>query len=270
MANRPSVALHARAHQVPWVEAFAEGLRRHGIGVRWLSSPNCDPKADVAVFWSLRHKQIIAAQREHGRDFIVLECPFFGPRAVNAMQMCSAGWNGLNGRADFRNANSPADRWKQHGPMLAEWQPAGEYALIIGQCVGDMSHAHADIGQWYTRMIAEWGEVMPVAFRDHPKAAPYRTSVPKLNGPLADELKRAAIVVTFNSNTGVDALLAGVPVYAEDEGSMVYRVASHRVGQTMFPDRRQWAHDLAYCQWNIDEIASGETWEHLKNGTQQS
>jgi hypothetical protein len=102
-----------------------------------------------------------------------------------------------------------------------------------------------------------------VAFRDHPKGGNYQTHVPKLNGPLIEAFEQAAIAVTFSSNTGVDALIAGVPVYAEDEGSMAYSVASHRVGQTLFPDRRQWAHNLAYCQWTQDEYRNGVAIEHL-------
>jgi hypothetical protein len=69
--------------------------------------------------------------------------------------------------------------------------------------------------------------------------------------------------VTFNSNSAVDAVLAGVPAYVEDEGGMAFDVASHTVGEIHRPDRAQWAHDLAYCQWTVDEMASGATWEHL-------
>lgn len=264
MAHRPLIGVYASApHQVTWGDAFAQGARKHGCEVRFTANNDFSFVPDVAVFWSYRQANIILQQSTRGKDYIVLELPYWGAREVTTMTMCSAGFNGLNGRADFKNANSPDDRWKQYGPGLKEWQPPGEYAVIMGQCVGDMSHAHADINAWYLRMIAEWGEVMPVAFRDHPKGGKYQTHVPKLSGSLADALNKAAIVVTFNSNTGVDALLAGVPVYAEDEGSMVYSVASHKVGQTLFPDRRQWANDLAYCQWTFDEYCNGLAVEHL-------
>lgn len=269
MADRPLVAIYANApHQNLWCGAFAEGVQRHGIEARQCHPSDFSVEPDVAVFWSHRRVNIIQRQRETGKDYIVLECPYFGPRGIDTMQMCSAGWNGLNGRADFRNADSPGDRWKRHGPGLEQWRAPGEYALIMGQVPGDMSHAHADISAWYGRMVAEWGEIMPVAFRDHPKAAPYRCDVPKLNGPLDEALSQAVVAVTFNSNSGVDALISGVPVYAEDEGSMVYGVSSHRVGQIVFPDRRQWSHDLAYCQWTLDEYRDGTAWEHL-SGSQR-
>jgi len=261
------LAVYGQApHQVAWGSAFAEGAKKHGFIVRHCSNNDFTFTPDVAVFWSHRRLELIGRQKLRGKDYIVLELPYWGPRDVDTMKMCSAGWNGLNGRADFRNADSPADRWKLHGPGLSEWQPPGEYALIMGQCAGDMSHAHADINKWYERMIKQWSAIMPVAFRDHPKGGKYRCDIPKLNGPFSEAIKQAAVVVTFNSNAGVDALIAGVPVYAEDEGSMAYNTASHTVGQTLFPDRRQWAHDLAYCQWTPDEYRSGLAIEHLFEG----
>ena len=261
------VAVYGQApHQIMWGNAFADGARKHGLKVISTASSDFSLTPEVAVFWSHRRLELINRQKARGKSYIVLELPYWGSREIDTVAMCSAGYNGLNGRADFRNANSSADRWKKHGPGLTEWQPPGQYALIMGQCAGDMSHAHADINKWYARMIAEWSAVMPVAFRDHPKGGRFRGDVPKLNGTLDEALKKAAIVVTFNSNSGVDALLAGVPVYAEDEGSMVYHAASHTVGQTLFPDRRQWAHDLAYCQWTQDEYRSGEAIAHLFEG----
>jgi hypothetical protein len=47
---------------------------------------------------------------------------------------------------------------------------------------------------------------------------------PILDGELADALSGAAVVVTYNSNTGVDALLAGKSVTAADKGSMIWGV----------------------------------------------
>jgi len=82
--------------------------------------------------------------------------------------------------------------------------------------------------------------------------------------PIEKDLEAARYAVTFNSNSGVDAALAGVPVVAMDEGSMAWQVAGHRIGEIVFPDREKWAHDLAFAQWDVEEITSGEAWEHLR------
>jgi hypothetical protein len=67
----------------------------------------------------------------------------------------------------------------------------------------------------------------------------------------------AGLVVTFNSNTGVDAALFGRPVIAMDEGSMAWPVAGHQVTEIVMPDRSAWAARLAWCQWTMDEMRSG-------------
>jgi len=63
--------------------------------------------------------------------------------------------------------------------------------------------------------------------------------------------------MTYNSNTGVEAAMAGRPVIAMDEGSMAYEIAGHQVTDIITPDRTAWAHALAWKQFTIDEIQSG-------------
>jgi hypothetical protein len=83
-------------------------------------------------------------------------------------------------------------------------------------------------------------------------------------GNLAEALAGAAFAVTWNSNSGVDAAMAGVPVVAMDEGSMAWPVAAHDLGAVpRLPERRPWAAQLAWCQWRPEEIADGTAWEAL-------
>jgi hypothetical protein len=127
-----------------------------------------------------------------------------------------------------------------------------------------------DLGPWYARaaMQAQNAYELPVKFRPHPKAiekgfrhAPIGTQ--PCAGTLGDALDRAAVAVTWNSNAGVDAVLAGVPLVTMDDGSMAREVSSHRIGALARPDRTAWAHRLAWKQWTIAEIMSGAALEHL-------
>jgi hypothetical protein len=84
--------------------------------------------------------------------------------------------------------------------------------------------------------------------------------------PLAEDLAEAHAVVTFNSNTAVDALLNGIPVFAHDQGSMCWPVANKSlisVDVPNKPDRSQWLSDFAYAQWTPEEMRSGRAWQHL-------
>ena len=105
----------------------------------------------------------------------------------------------------------------------------------------------------------------PVYFRKHPQARE-RTDLISIDGELQQTLNRCAGVITYNSNSGVDALIAGVPTMASDIGSMAWPVASKSLEQLLefnYPDRMQWLNNLAYTQWTIDEVMDGSAWKHL-------
>jgi hypothetical protein len=51
-----------------------------------------------------------------------------------------------------------------------------------------------------------------------------------------------------------------------DPGSMAWDVTEHDLSRIEFPikpDRDQWAANLAYTQWTMDEMARGWAWAHL-------
>lgn len=262
--KRAVVIANERAeHQKSWGGAFAEGLRRHGWRVS--AAVGFEP-ADLVVMWGVRKRHDIAAAKAAGADVVVLERGYLGDR----MSWTSVSFGGgLNGRGEFRGARTDPERFETHfGGLMRPWrEDRGGYALLIGQVPGDMSLAEVDIDQWY-RIAAKalrrqgW-EVM---FRPHPlagrRAAPrYSHGVKHVGGTLHEAMDRAGLVVTWNSNAGVDAALYGRPVVAMDPGSMAWDVAGHQVTETETPDRADWAARLAWKQFSRAEIASGECWE---------
>lgn len=263
------VALYSRGRPwaAPWLDAFALGLERHGIkaSIEDAATPR---DCDLAVFWGHREAAIIERQRTNGGHYLVAECSYLADR----LAMVSLGFDGLNGRADFVNADVPGDRWERHfAPLMAPaWRTEGTgwYVLLCGQVATDQAVAHVDIAAWYAETAQRLqGLGYRVRFRPHPKSRG-GVNLPGVEisiASLADDLAGAAFAVTFNSNSAVDAALAGVPVIACDPGSMAWAIAGHDVGEA--PPRlmrRTWAHRLAYCQWNDDEVRGGDAWAHLK------
>jgi hypothetical protein len=257
------------AHQQDWVGAFCRGLARHGLVFE--VNPAQDAACDVAVFWSHRWRKVIAAQRAAGRDYVVLERGYLGDR----MAWTSVGRNGLNGRADFAAAGAPADRFERHfAALLRDWRTpfAGGHTLVIGQVPGDAAIQGLDVHDWADTVAAALrarGE-RPV-FRPHPldRSGCRPGLLPAIGGTLADALDGAARVVTFSSNAGVDAALAGVPVCALDRGAMAWPVATHALATPpAMPDRTAWAAALAYSQWNKAEIEAGVPWARLYPSTE--
>jgi hypothetical protein len=121
--------------------------------------------------------------------------------------------------------------------------------------------------KWYVARALEAAERygLPVMFRPHPMALKInkkQQNVPgckTLNGSLSDALARARTVITFNSNTGVDAILAGRHTVVTDEGGMAWPVAAREVGGACYSGWRVlWAHMLAWKQWSMREIENGD------------
>ena len=180
------------------------------------------------------------------------------------------GWGGFAGHADFRTDGVPDDRWRVMGIPTRPWQhnPDGPI-VVIGQLPHDTQVQDVDHVQWCqdtVRYFQDAGQI--VRFRPHPRIKDSLDyGIPEElwdQGKLRLTLKRAQAVVTWNSTTGVDAAIAGVPVVALDRGSMAWPVASHELaGAFVRPDRAQWFAALGYSQWTPSEMLLGKPWEHL-------
>jgi hypothetical protein len=245
-------------HQTDFAAALSEGLAAHGITARVIPEGQ-EPETELVACWGWRIGEQLHAQ---GKRVLVAERGYLGDREV----WTSLAWDGLNGRGIF----GPVGDQKRFDPfrnLLQPWKPAGAYALIIGQVDGDASLGGRDLAPWYCEMARSFA---PARFRPHPvsveRGQDYPIDgAPRLDGSLADALARAHVVVTWNSNAGVDAVLAGKPTIAFDCGSMAWPVATHYSSiDTTEPDRERWAASLAWKQWSHDEIRSGFAWDSLR------
>jgi hypothetical protein len=263
------IVIYHRQPQTPsvHVKLFAEGLLRHGIHAEILS-PQMYRRSDLAVFWAHKQSEIIQQQRDAGLDYLVMERGYFGDRFA----MTSLGFNGLNGHAEFHNQNSPGDRWQRYGVPVQAWKQGGEGEVIVimGQVPSDASLKNCPNYRGWIQEVARTAEreyKRKVYFRPHPHpaASSFNPNVPLIGGSLDSALQRACAVIIWNSNSGVDAALAGVPVICGDRGAMSYPMATHVIGAPLVrPDRYQWLNDLAYTQWADSEISNGDAWNHLR------
>lgn len=255
----------ADRNSIEWREAFCEGLRRRG----WDAQMSTDAKpCDLLVMWGTRRQDVIARQKAVHGQVCILERGYLGDRRL--WTSVSFG-GGLNGRGEFRGPHQDGSRFQKHfSHLLKDWyQPARGYALLVGQVPGDMSIRGVNIDAFYTQSAAAlrkygWDDVR---FRPHPLAGRHRNGhvrgavTADTEQSLQAAMDQAGVVVTFNSNTGVEAAMFGRPVIAMDEGSMAWDVAGHQVTEIVTPDRTPWANRLAWCQWTKDEFLSGECQE---------
>lgn len=259
--HNPAFAIVAgpSSHQQEAKNALVAGLESRGVPT--LVYDRCAAVPDAVKQVACWGWHGGAGLRRAGHDVLVMERGYIGDR----FSWTSLGWNGLNGRAD---APTPVDGrrfWHHFGHQLRPWNPRGDYVLLIGQVPGDAALNGRSLLSWYEEAARNAHDVfgLPVRFRPHPQAimrnfAENVRGAPRIDDPLTTALDRARAVITWNSNTAVEAILAGKPTIAVDAGSMAWAVASHQiVDDPKEPDRVTWASHLAWRQWTLDEIRSG-------------
>lgn len=260
--KRAIIIANERAeHQKSFGGAFAAGLERHG----WSVSVRNDPgKCDLLVMWGARRADRVRAQLGAGGQICVLERGYIGDRF--AWTSVSFG-GGLNGRGIFRGPFHDGSRWERHfAHLMRPWRMSADgYALIMEQVPGDTAVVNVDLPTFYSDARCAFQSTMPVKMRPHPNINPRHgeAAIAGARASLKQDLAGAAIAVTWNSNSAVDAVLAGVPTIAMDKGSMAWDVTGHGLKRPPLPDRTAWAHALAWKQWTREELASGYCWEHV-------
>lgn len=267
-------AEHQRTHGA----AMKAGLERHGLTVEFAPF-NAPMPCDVAVVWGWRQDNVNRGKAA----VLVMERGHLPDRMVYT----ACGWNGLGRRGTYPTAALMGDaggaRWAaRFAPLMAPWkherEPScakaseGGAVVIFGQVDGDASLYALRQG------FRAWAEEMtkaaavyrkPIVYRPHPLSVrhgntwhPAGTEL-SIHRPLADDLARADLAITYNSTSGVEAVLAGVPTVVMDPGGMAWEVARHDVGEPIRPDRTAWARDMAWTSWTMEEIAAGDAWAAL-------
>lgn len=242
-------------HQIDAANALESGLLSHGMDCRVIGSSRILKSKTVACWGWRKGKQL----RDAGKNVLVMERSYIGDR----FHYYSLGWNGLNGHATFPEYHDDGGvRFKSHGGIIKPWKKDGKYVLILGQVKNDASLQGMDIKDWYLE-IAEKAKVhgLPVYFRPHPDSVRRggydNIGIPELKGTLDEALSGAKFTIAFNSNSCLDSILAGVPCYAGDKGTMAWDLCMKDIGEIIYPERESVVHKIAFTQWTLDEIANG-------------
>ncbi|GAA4440511.1 hypothetical protein [Bremerella cremea] len=262
--------------------AFAEGLRSLDVSCSIFPIEKGYSPCEVAVTFGLArtipaakcvNSSIVAQHKSASRtgQHIVVE-----EGIIHREHYFTVGWGGPDGRVNFCNWNCPADRWELLKVRVMPWRNTGKHVLLCGQIPWGSSVQHTDHAQWCrtTAMQLRYLTSRPIVFRPHPlhrDAIDMRSVDVQLSTApsLQEDLYDAWAIVTFNSNAGVEATLAGIPAFvAEDSenGDAVLNRRLEEIETPSMPPRSQWLYNLAYTQWTPTEIADGKTLKHLHRG----
>jgi hypothetical protein len=174
----------------------------------------------------------------------------------------------------FRRIPQDGTRAAVHGIELKPWKK-GNHILIAG--MGKKAAACEGFGheQWERKAIAALRRHTdrPIVYRPKPNCEGARP-LPSVGysspqQPLEMALVNCHAVVTHHSNVAIDGLIEGIPAFSvEGVAAPMGRTDLSQIENPAYPeDRQQWVNDIAWTQWNIEEMAKGLPWLYLvENG----
>jgi hypothetical protein len=253
---------------------MAEGARRLGLNWELRSSLSYRgrPEHDVAVFYGLAAglDRIFRDYRESGRRAVYCDLGYWGRRKRTRFDgYHKLAVNSRHPTEYFQARPHGPERFAEHHVTVRPWRTSGEHILLAGMSAkaaaaeGLMPHV------WERETIAYLRELTrrPIVYRPKPnwaEAKPLAGSTFDRETPLADALTGCHAVVTHHSNVAVDALLAGVPcVCLGGVASLLSGKIEQIEDLPTPPGREQWAADLAWTQYSVDEMQSGAALQYL-------
>jgi hypothetical protein len=287
LSSLPRIADHNRKVQV--LTAFAKGVEAQGGSVLLQTEYQVvDCRLAVILGWvgtkisgphiQLR-KDVIARQQQTGGHVMPVDSSCFkfaDPHSFYLRYSLDGVFYNTN---NYANRGSDGLKWEEIKTALRigmkPWRSMGNHILICLQRDGGWSMKGTDMAQWADETVRKLRTITqrPIVIRPHP-SHPMDLSgllrLPKVTmsekTTLDQDLYNAWAAVFYNSSSSVAAVLAGVPVFADDPDCVAWEVANHdltQINDPLMPDRTQWLHDLSASHWSDGEARKGLIYQHF-------
>lgn len=145
---------------------------------------------------------------------------------------------------------------------LKPWRKTGSHIVVAplsSHVAGYLSdeRGRVDADLWTAKRISELSQLSDRQIIIRPKDA---------NVPLSKTLENAWALVTYDSNSAVDAAIMGIPVFVASHAAAapVGNLILNDIENPAMPDRERWLAWLANQQFSLNEIESGAAKAILK------
>lgn len=264
---------------------MAEGLRRIGgfpcnyPVTDWprYAGLGCAHLPDVAVFYGLEGciPELFAYYRDFRRAAVYIDLGYWGRRDGGRW----AGFhkvvvNARHPTAYFMDPERSGDRLERFGLEARPWRdPAKQGNVILLGGMGDKGAAAEGFEpeEWERQTLATIREhtELPVLYRPKPSWKDAKPIQGMGYSSKAEDINWGHLraCVSHHSNLAVDALAEGVGSFCW--GGAGQPLSSQDLAQIENPpavardERQQLMANLAYCQWNVDEMRRGDVWRFL-------
>jgi hypothetical protein len=236
-------------------EAFLRGLTAAGYRVQQRPLQKISPD-DILVIWNRGAMFQYEAKRHEaaGSRIVVAENGYTDAVDDDGHQWFSLALQHHNGCGKWWIGDTP--RFPRMRQNLKPWRAEGGFVLVLPQR-GIGAPGVAMPAGWERDVRARLAKVTsrPVIVRPHP-------GLKSLAKPLAPALEGCHAVVTWGSGAALKAIMHGVPAFHELAGWIGAPAARFGIAQGLenpfLADREPMLERMAWSQWTVAEIASGE------------
>lgn len=240
-------------------EAFTGGLQAAGYTLKLGDpGPGVEP-GDALVIWNryAHYEQMADAFEKRGGRVVVAENGYLG-KDYGGCQHYALAVRHHNGGGTW--PSDGGERWRAMNIELQPWRERGHHVLVCAsRGIGPKHYAqHPDWPKDVAKRLKAVTE-RTVRIRPHPGGQPPLV-------PLEKDLEGCWAMVTWASNAGTHALIAGIPVIYEGPHWILSGAGGRditRIEDPELPDRVPAFQRLACAQWKVEEIASGEPFKRL-------
>lgn len=253
-------------------QSLAKGIARCGDSAFIRTERDHDISGfDAAVLWGYVTpcQEIIKRCRTKGIPFVFIDLGYWRRERDGYYKVTL---NERHPHLYLMKHKMHGNRFERLGLEIKPWRKPGNGYILLAGMSGKAAWSYKLGAQEYERDAAAQLSKLtkrPIVYRPKPnwvEAQKILNTQFDKKTPLDYALSQAHCVVTHHSNVGCDAILAGVPVLSKVGAASVLQPYDLNMTERLQcdGDRQQWAHNVAYCQWTLKEMASGECWSHLK------
>lgn len=269
-----------KPHESILGEEFLEGLRQHGDEgiIRRVEDDFSVGNYDVACMVGVKSRLLFQAHVKAGVRVIYFDKGYLRHRrpGIRVWEYWRTSIDRHTPAEWLGSAKMPTDRMVNQGLTFAPWRSGGSTIIFAGSS----SKYHEFVGLKHPTFFAKtWTKRIRSISSDQiiyrPKPS-WRDATP-IAGTIYSEspenlgtlFENARVLVTHGSNACFDAVCAGVPCIVLGEGA-AKAISSTDISDIAAPFmasdevRSQWLANIAYCQWTMSEMASGEAWQSLR------
>lgn len=235
-------------------EAMAAGIRRHGDKVVVSASPQ---RGDVCIGYGWKYHAVY----RRFPTFVYADLGYW--QRDSYYRLAVNGWSPER----YVHAGLPADRFGRLGLRVKPWRSGGSVVVAGSTAKAVRDHGLA-YGEWERQAIRRLRALgLDVIYRPKPNDMGARAleGLQPDRRPISEVLATAGGWVTHHSNSAIDALLAGVPAHCETGAAASFSVPLEAMADPPRLDgREQFLADVAWLQWTLDEMRSGDCWAHVR------